>query len=546
MPQTHQEELKEASDKILNSSPPKKLIVAGPGTGKTHIFSQLIMALKSTPESQVVLTFINTLKADLTVSLSSLSRVYTFHGYCHYLLRKHPEIRDALTEKFRYYPVLAALIFADWRVAKETKPPQIVGLMRDLQEHESVEFFLERANYYDAISFDDSVYRVYKRFQARPGLIQAYKLVLIDEFQDFNRLEAEFIQQLASQNPIVIAGDDDQALYGQLRAASHEFIRNLFTGNEYEKHNLPFCMRCPEVIVGAVNDVIAQAKKLGLLKGRIEKPFKHFPPVKGEDSKQYPKIQVAQCTVQSKKSNYFGKYIVEAISVIPAAEVKESHEKNFPTVLVIGPKQYLRQIKEFLDKQGYSPEVSSGEPDFEPHRLDGLRFLSEDHCSNLGWRIILETDKPDCYENTIRESVKTRTPLCDLIPETFRTSIMTEIKDFESPPEETVEAVVVDDTKPMIKLTSFEGSKGLSAQHVFIVGLQKNEMPKQVASVKDIEICKFLVALTRTRKQCHLLTTSRFGANQKKPSIFLAWIASSRKQLHRIDSKYWAAKEGVK
>jgi superfamily I DNA/RNA helicase len=62
-----------------------------------------------------------------------------------------------------------------------------------------------------------------------------------------------------------------------------------------------------------------------------------------------------------------------------------------------------------------------------------------------------------------------------------------------------------------IKLTSYEGAKGLSAQHVFLVALHADELPKDADAITDIEICKFLVGLTRTKKKCTFLTTGRFG-----------------------------------
>ena len=58
--------------------------------------------------------------------------------------------------------------------------------------------------------------------------------------------------------------------------------------------NSHFCMRCPEVIVAAVADVISEARKIAKLEGRIEKPYKHFEPVKGKDSKLYPKIWLVE------------------------------------------------------------------------------------------------------------------------------------------------------------------------------------------------------------------------------------------------------------
>lgn len=101
-----------------------------------------------------------------------------------------------------------------------------------------------------------------------------------------------------------------------------------------------------------------------------------------------------------------------------------------------------------------------------------------------------------------------------------------------------------DVTQPTVKMTSFEGSKGLSAQHVFILGLQEGDLPRDAANISDLEVCKFVVALTRTRKQCQVLYTWRFGGNPKRPSLFLDWVSPNRKELVTVDKTFWVAGSG--
>jgi superfamily I DNA/RNA helicase len=60
----------------------------------------------------------------------------------------------------------------------------------------------------NAVDFDDSVFRVYVRLRDRPELVSEYDLVLVDEYQDFNRMEGGFISLLSQKSPIVIAGDE--------------------------------------------------------------------------------------------------------------------------------------------------------------------------------------------------------------------------------------------------------------------------------------------------------------------------------------------------
>jgi superfamily I DNA/RNA helicase len=127
-----------------------------------------------------------------------------------------------------------------------------------------------------------------------------------------------------------------------------------------------------------------------------------------------------------------------------------------------------------------------------------------------------------------------------LLPDDFKAAILKEAESFQVSTEGIpVQEPEVDKSKPVIKLTSFEGSKGLSAQHVFVVGVHENELPKKASDIKDIEICKFLVSLTRTRKQCHLLTTYRFSGAPKRPSIFLNWVPSAVKKVQKINKAFW-------
>src|SRR5262249_29740600 len=162
---------------------------------------------------------------------------------------------------------------------------------------------------------------------------------------------------------------------------------------------LPFCMRCPEVIVRAVGDIVAQARAQGLIGARIDKPYQPYPPRKAADSARYPRIKVVETSVQSLSANYFGRYIAQAIDAIPAEEIAEWRDGRFPTALVIGPSQYLRQIRRHLEENGYQCEAASqGEP-VAVHRVEGLAILRANPEANLGWRLVLHVDNPPFLAN---------------------------------------------------------------------------------------------------------------------------------------------------
>jgi superfamily I DNA/RNA helicase len=260
-------ELEKAIEKVVASKSLKKLIVAGPGTGKTTLFKKLLKVAAGNKDDRLVLTFINSLKDDLETQLSDYAKVSTLHGYCFGLLHRKEKLRNGLSPDFICQPGLATLIRSDWAHLHDSESPHFIREMRELQESERLAFYLARSNYYDAVDFDDCVFRVYKGLTARRDTVDRYELVLIDEYQDFNRLEDAFIELLSQESPIVVAGDDDQALYSQLRQTSCDHIRSLYRGGNFEVFELPFCMRCPKVVVDAVNDVIAQAQKLKKLEG---------------------------------------------------------------------------------------------------------------------------------------------------------------------------------------------------------------------------------------------------------------------------------------
>lgn len=93
-------------DAILSSKSKKKLVVAGPGTGKTYLFERILEGKKES----LTLTFVNALVEDLSLKLYGLSDVRTLHGFALKILKKAEEKRakeKEVAEKIsRYSPNL--------------------------------------------------------------------------------------------------------------------------------------------------------------------------------------------------------------------------------------------------------------------------------------------------------------------------------------------------------------------------------------------------------------------------------------------------------
>lgn len=540
----HEEIKKEWEDavgQIVDSDHKQKIVVAGPGAGKTTLFKKLLEKSRNSKQdsSHLVVSFINDLVNELDRDLSHLADVFTFHSYCKQLLHKNPNLREGLTEKFAVFPQLATLIKSDWSFCyPNIEVPQFVKLMRSTTRDSAWSFFLNQSNYYDAVSFDDMIFRVYSKLLTAPHNAERYDMILVDEYQDFNMMEVSLIDILAQKSPLVIAGDDDQVLYGSFRGSSWNFIRSLYESPEYYKGRLPFCLRCPEAIIKAFDNIVSTATTLGLLGGRIQKPFQYFPPYKEADSIQHPKLQIIKTSIQKLGTgNYFGKAILKILHSIPHEDITKSREDGYPTVLIIGNKQYLKQISACLKENGYVLDEKEAMDDFDKiNIIDGLRILKESPLSSLGWRIVLEVDRPKFFIDDASKILQSNRPLSDFIPEDYRTSIIAKADIVEDEPEK-VKLPTPADGQPTIKLTSFQGAKGLSAQYVVIAGLHNGDLPKNPERIDDIEICKFLVALTRTRKRCYILTTYRFAGVPKQASKFLTWIDGSLKESSYLNSE---------
>lgn len=83
---------------------------------------------------------------------------------------------------------------------------------------------------YRLLDFDDMMVYTKELFEQRPDILSAwqkkYQYILIDEFQDVNRIQYEIVRLLAAANEnLFIVGDDDQSIY-HFRGARPEFMLN--------------------------------------------------------------------------------------------------------------------------------------------------------------------------------------------------------------------------------------------------------------------------------------------------------------------------------
>ena len=208
--------------------------------------------------------------------------------------------------------------------------------------------------------------------------------------------------------------------------------------------------------------------------------------------------------------------------------------------------------------------------------IDGYRRLAIDSHSRLGWRIITLCFEFPEREELVRTALEADDDLVSELPDEYRDRTPGDRRARPAPPrgrathggerngsfrgplawrwrtsgrawpspmtrsrrEGDDEDADAEEDAPTIRFTSLVGSKGLSASYVFIVGFNNGFFPRNPNEITDDEVCKLLVALSRTRVECHVVSCRRFGAGwlRRAPSPSGFARTSSRSQSTRSTS----------
>lgn len=277
------------------------LVLAGAGTGKTRALiarvAYLITEVKAAPENILVVTFTNKAAGELNERLvemlgenRNLPWAGTFHSFCARLLRQYGDVLG-YNRNFSIYDTddskrLLAEILREKGFARDEFSPALLqnwisawksGRREELREKRDsrrrlLSDFLAR---YDellrqsqAMDFDDLLRLPLELFDKAPKILERiqsqFQHVLVDEYQDTNRLQYNIARRLAEKHrSLFVVGDDDQSIY-QWRGAD---LRNIL---EFEQDfpdatvcRLERNYRSTEAILRVANDVISnnQARK---------------------------------------------------------------------------------------------------------------------------------------------------------------------------------------------------------------------------------------------------------------------------------------------
>lgn len=240
------------------------LVLAGAGSGKTRVLVSRIAWLITNEQislhSILAVTFTNKAAAEMKLRLQKIINrptqglwVGTFHGLCHRLLRIHyneanlnPEFQvldsndqgriikniiSSLNLDLEKWPVSLVQRFINNKKDEGIRVKNINSeelsinrtLVKIYEEYEKI------CNNSGVVDFAELLLRAYEMLRDNESLLQEYQTrfaaILVDEFQDTNTIQYEWIKLLAAKHTsLMVVGDDDQSIYGW-RGAKVENIK---------------------------------------------------------------------------------------------------------------------------------------------------------------------------------------------------------------------------------------------------------------------------------------------------------------------------------
>jgi DNA helicase-2/ATP-dependent DNA helicase PcrA len=145
----------------------------------------------------------------------------------------------------------------------QTLNPQLIAQppITHLERERFSAFHSTRRNLYCCVLPGEVIFECVSRIQQ--GAIQLNQLpaidhLVVDEYQDLNACDQEFIRQLATRGgTLVVAGDDDQSIYSFRHANPTGIVQFNATYPAATTHALIDCFRCTPAILRPATDLIA-------------------------------------------------------------------------------------------------------------------------------------------------------------------------------------------------------------------------------------------------------------------------------------------------
>lgn len=267
------------------------LVLAGPGTGKTHSLALRVKWLvedqRVSPENITVITFTTEAALNMRHRLSDEEKrdvymppetqphqISTMHSLgLRIIVNNFGSI--GLTEDFTVVDsdAVKRLIFEDAAqlsghersMGQQAATMKQLGitLLKDHELRSTTDKYGSILRACNAIDFDDLIFKACDLLRSSPALLAEYQTrathLLVDEYQDINEAQYQLIRLLAANDAqgLYAVGDDDQSIYS-FRGGSPDYVRHFkdHFGGRATILQLPLCRRCPAAVVKGASALV--------------------------------------------------------------------------------------------------------------------------------------------------------------------------------------------------------------------------------------------------------------------------------------------------
>lgn len=275
------------------------LVLAGPGSGKTHVIigrvRHLIEQHNVLPENILVITFSKAAATEMRERfLNGSGNSYpgvtfgTFHSCFFHILQIAYNLNPASIIREETARTIFRDILTELQPELAEQPEMIASIREEIQKYKGthsvgnpardeeyeplsckrelfypvLRAYLEAMRSRGMVDFEDMLTMTRELFQKRPDILafwqERYRYILIDEFQDVNPLQYEIVKMLAARSHNLFAvGDDDQAIYGFRGATPGIMLRFTTDYPDAKVVTLNVNYRCSEEILRASSDLIS-------------------------------------------------------------------------------------------------------------------------------------------------------------------------------------------------------------------------------------------------------------------------------------------------
>ena len=401
------------------------LIVAGAGSGKTRVLTSrvahIIKEKKAWPNQILCVTFTNKAAREMQNRIAKLLKekqtsipwLGTFHSVSAKILRKHAEAvglnsRFTIIDQEDQLRLIKNICKAENIDIKKIAPQFILAfinqwknkglLPKDVQIRKGVplekaivnvyNYYQERLRILNSCDFGDLILLCVNMFQNNPDILELYqnnfKYILVDEYQDSNYIQSEWLNLLAKKNNnLCCVGDDDQSIYSWRGAE----IKNFLDFNKIYKNTkiikLEQNYRSTQNIISAASGLIANNN------GRLGKKL-------WTDSKEGDLVKLS-CYKNGKEE-------ATGISDIIEQKLKKKYSLNNISILVRAIFQ-TREFEERFLKIGMGYRVIGGTKFYERAEIkDSIAFLRIINQKNddLAFERIINVPKKSVGETTVK------------------------------------------------------------------------------------------------------------------------------------------------